>query len=351
MLSIETLRTRSVLCALAALLFIGAIATPAFTQGGGNTGGGRIYFIDTGRETNYLWGMGSDGSSVTELGKWGYLNVPSRAPHGGRRWYLTILGIPNEYYGDGITRRTEVFAIREDYDPAVPDNPDTRVQLTNDPTLQPQFGWYQHMHWLPGDAKISFRGARWVGGVRSEGGLYVADLAYRADGNVAGLAVQPGAPALSFPLDVNGIPAFGRHSWGLSTTQVAYLDSTVTELWVADLSTGIRTRIYSGTVQYLDWAQDGAKIVFGAGTIRTIQPNGKGLKTVLGPRYIGNIWVSSFGHAYFSPTASHITCVGVMNHAGGVKENDVIRVTSGGTFVTNLTPNTPTVNELPVGWR
>ncbi|MDQ2986276.1 MAG: hypothetical protein M3R13_06080 [Armatimonadota bacterium] len=321
--------------------------------GGGGTGGGTIYFINGtggGYNSNYMWSMTSSGTNVTQLQNWGYFNVPSRALHNGHRWYVTTLSIPGEFYGDGVTQRFEVFALRGDYDNTFNNNTETRVQLTNDPTLQPFFGWYGSMHWLPGDGKISFRATRWSGSVRVEGGLYTADLVYRADGNVLGLAAQPGAPALAFALDANGVPAVGRHSWGLSTTQVAYIDSPETGLWIANLSTGTRTRIYTGGVGYVDWSQDGTKILFGSGTIRTVEPNGTTLKTVIGPRYVNNVWVSGFGHAYFSPTASHITCVGIMNIAGGGQDNDVIRATSTGGSVTNLT-NTPSLVELPVSWR
>jgi hypothetical protein len=340
----------------ASLLLFGAAAPDASAQrggGGGGTGGGTLYFINGaggGYNTNYMWSMTSSGSNVEQLGFWGHFNVPSRAPHNGQVWFLTTLTIPNEYYGDGVTQRSEVFALRADYDSVLNNNADTRVQLTDDDSLQPAFGWFQGMHWLPGDGEISFKARRWLGAVPVEGGLYTATLAYRADGNIVGVTEQPTVPAISFALDANGWPAFGRHSWGLSTTQLAYIDSPETGLWVADLSTGIHTRIYSGGVGYLDWSQDGTKIVFGSGTIKTVKPNGTGLKTVLAPRYINNVWVSGFGHAYFSPTSSHITCVGIMSLAGGGTDNDVIRATSTGGSVTNLT-NTPALVELPVGWR
>ncbi len=131
---------------------------------------------------------------------------------------------------------------------------------------------------------------------------------------------------------------------------MAYADSPETGLWIANLSTGTRTRIYAGTVSSLDWAQDGSKILFGGGTIRTIRPNGTLLRTVIGPRYVNNVWVSGFAHAYFNPAATHITCVGVMSLPGGGSDNDVIRATSTGGSVTNLT-NTPARVEVPVGWR
>jgi hypothetical protein len=333
-------------------ILIGATATVASAQKGG-TGGGTVYFINGaggGYNTNYMWSMTSSGDNVTQLKSWGYFNVPSRALHNGQRWYLTTLSIPNEFYGDGVTPRSEVFALRGDFDTVLNNNSETKVQLTNNPTLQPAFGWFQGMHWLPGDGQISFKGRRWLGAVPVEGGLYTATLVYRDDGNIIGITAQPTAPALAFALDANGWPVFNRHTWGSSTTLVAYNDNPETGLWVADLTAGTRTRIYAGSVSYLDWSQDGTKILFGGSVIRTIKPNGTGLKTILGPRYVNNVWVSGFAHAYFSPAATHITCVGIMNLPGGGQDNDVIRATSSGGSVTNLT-NTPARVDLPVAWR
>jgi hypothetical protein len=350
------------MAAVVALAFLGGIPQDVNAQGGGHggggggsaggTGGGTIYFINGaggGYNTNYMWSMNSDGSNVSQLNYWGVFNVPSRALHNSHRWYLTTLTIPNETYPNG-TPRMEVFAIRGDYDSVVNNNSETRVQLTNDPNLQPLFGWFQGMHWTPGDTKISFKARRWDGSTPVEGGLYIANLVYRADGNITGIATQPGSPALGFALDENDMPAIGRFSWGSSSTQVAYIDVPETGIWIANLSTGTRTRIYSGGVGYLDWSQDGSKFVFGSGTVRSMKSNGTSVKTVLGPRYVNNIWVSGFGHAYLNPAGTHITCVGIMNLSGGVIDNDVIRATVTGGSVTNMT-NSSSLNELPVSWR
>lgn len=48
--------------------------------------------------------------------------------------------------------------------------------------------------------------------------------------------------------------------------------------------------------------------------------------------------------------ATHMTCVGIMNLAGGGIDNDVIRATVTGGSVTNLT-NAPSLVETPVSWR
>ena len=76
-----------------ALLVIGAAEPGALAQpgGGDDTGGGTVYFINGGGPTNWTWSMNSDGSNTTQLGWWGYLNVPSRDLHNGYRWYLTVL--------------------------------------------------------------------------------------------------------------------------------------------------------------------------------------------------------------------------------------------------------------------
>ena len=349
------------LAAVVAFAFLSALPNTVSAQGGGNgggggggsTGGGTIFFINGaagGWNTNYMWTMNSDGSGVAQLEPWGRFNVPSRSKHNGQPWYLTTLTIPDEFYPDGVTRRTEVFAFRGDYDHETNNNTETRVQLTNNPMLQPAFGWFQGMHWTPGDLKISFKARRWDGGVPVEGGLYTADLVYRADGNITGIAAEPTAPAVAFALDASGWPAFGRFCWGSSNSQVAYLDSPETGIWIANLSTGTRSRIHSGYAGYLDWSQDGTKFVFGSGSIRTMKANGTSVKTVITPRNLNGVYLSGFGHAYFNPTGTHITCVGIVNLPGGGQDNDVIRATVTGGSVTNLT-NTPSRVDLPVSWR
>ena len=322
-------------------------------SGGGSTGGATIYFINGaggGYNTNYTWTMNSDGTNVNQLGFFGLFSVPSRASHNSHTWFLTTLTIGNEFYPDGVSRRSEVFAIRDDYDGVLNNNSETRVQLTDNPNLQPAFGWFQGMHWTPGDLKISFKGRRWDGAVPVEGGLYTADLVYGTDGNITGIAAQPTAPAVAFALDGNGWPAVGRFSWGSSNTQVAYIDSPETGIWIANLSTGTRTRIYTGYAGYLDWSQDGSKFVFGSGSVRTMKSNGSTVKTIIAPKYVNGAYLSGFAHAYFNPAGTHVTCVGIVNLPGGGQDNDVIRATVTGGSVTNLT-NTPSLVELPISWR
>jgi hypothetical protein len=336
----------------ALLIAFVAPTTPGFAQGGGGTGGGTIFFINGaggGYNTNYLWSMNSNGSNVAQLGFWGHFNVPSRALHNGHRWHLTTLQIPNETYPNG-NPRMEVFAMRDDYDSVLNNNGDTRVQLTNEPSIQPYFGWFQGMHWMPGDAGVSFKARRWVGTEPVEGGLYTATLEYRADGNIIGITSQPTVPSVAFPLDATGSPTFNRFSWGSSSTKVAYTDNPETGIWIADLTSGVKTRIFTGGVGYLDWSQDGTKFVFGSGVIRTMKSNGTGIKNVIAPKYVNGVYVSGFAHAYLNPAGTHITCVGIIHPAGGGTDNDVFRANVSGGSLANLT-NSPALVEVPVGWR
>ena len=332
-----------------ALLVIGAAEPGALAQPSDGTGGGTVYFINGTNPTmptNYMWSMNSDGSNTTMLGWWGYFNVPSRALHNGYRWYLTVQEIPNSYYPDG-TPRLEVFAYREDYDY------NDRVQLTDDATLQPFFPWHRYVEWLPGDQTISFKARRWAGSTPVEGGLYTADLVFSADGNIIGLAASPTAPTLAFPLDGDGMPTLGTHSWDDTGTRVVYNDddSTVsTGLWVADLSSGTQTQIFWGLARDPDWSPDGTKIAMSRDQrIYTIKPNGKGLRLVISPTYVGTAYCDCFGKPYFSPTGSHIVFIGLAEYNGAFN-NEVFRATANGHYLTNLTESSD-INEFPMGWR
>jgi hypothetical protein len=346
------IRFRELFLVAATLTIIStAIPSGAMQKGGGGTSGGggasgTIYYIDTGRETNYLWGMGADGSNNTEVGKWGYFAVPSRTLHNGFRWYLTTLSIPGSYYPDGTSLRFEVFAIRNDYDPVLNNNSETRVQLTDDPTLQPTFPWFRGAAWLPGDGTISFRARRWDGTAPIEGGIYTAAISYREDGSIIGLTAQPTTPTVASPLDSNSWPTIGYHSWDPTGQRVVYTDSAVAGLWIADLVTNTRTRIVTGSPSYPDWSPIGDKIVFSSGSsINTVKPDGTGNKAVIKPTYLGSSYWSGFGHPSFSPNGGYITCVG---WNGG--NDDVFRATATGGSLMNLT-GTPTINETPIIWR
>jgi hypothetical protein len=331
-----------------ALPVIGAAEPAALAQPADDTGGGTIYYFHGGSSYS-MWSMDSDGSNKTNVGSFGYYNTPSWDHHNGFRWFLALRTIPGSYYPDGITLRSEVFAYREDYDPG---DGDTYVQLTDDALLQPVF-WNHHVRWLPGDQAISFKARRWEGSAPVEGGLYTADLVFRADGNIIGLAAPPTVPTLDFPLDGDGMPVLGTHSWDDTGLRVVYNDdgsTGSTGLWVADLSSGTRTQIYSGLARDPDWSPDGTRIAMSAGhRIYTIRPNGKGLTEIISPTYVNGIYCDGFGKPHFSHTGSHIVCIGIAED-DGAWNNEVFHATNRGRSLTMLTQSW-SINEVPLGWR
>ena len=142
--------------------------------------------------------MNSDGSGKTALGGKMFGN-PSTALYNNHRWFICTYVITGQYYPDGITPRSEVFALRDDFQPTLNNNANTAVQLTDDITLQPG-----NTDWVPGGAQISFEARRWssaeLGATVVEAGLYTAALVFGGDGNIIGLATQPTTPAIVFPL-------------------------------------------------------------------------------------------------------------------------------------------------------
>jgi hypothetical protein len=336
-----------------AVIVLAAAARTALPRGGSSGGGGgggggidgTVYSIDAdaGSSTNHMWKMNLDGTNKTQLGAYGVFFAPSSAVHNAETWFLTVLSIPGSYYPDGSVRR-EAFAIRGDYDASLNNNADTRVQLTDDPLVQPISGSFESMHWRDADQKISFKARTWGAGAPVDSGLYTADLAFRADGNVVGLAAAP-TRVLTFALNADGLPTLNAHSWNPDGTQVAYTDSANPGLWVADLVSGTRTRIYAGSTGEPDWAPDGTKLVVGiGGSVWTLKPDGSSLKQILRPKVVGPYYWSAFGHPHWSANGSYIVCVGWTSDAGG--NDDVFRATATGGSVTNLT-NTPG-NEIPV---
>jgi hypothetical protein len=287
--------------------------------------------------------MSSDGSGKTEhaRGMWGN---PSLGLYNNHRWFISKYIITGEFYADGITQRTEVFALRDDFHPTRNNNALTRVQLTDDPTLQPDYS-----EWIPGGAQISFRGRRWSslepGATILEGGIYTASLMFDTNGNIVGVSEQPAAPTIPFALvetTYDGLwtalnPYF---CWARSGDFVAYANATRNELWIADLLNNHR-RIYVifGTCDQPQWSPDGSTIAFRSGYgITTVNPDGTGIQVIV-PHT--STWVYSGPH--FSPTGSYIIYDGC-HQTGG--QFDVFRATVKGAKRVNLTNTTaPGVNE------
>ena len=126
---------------------------------------------------------------------------PSTVLHNNHRWFIYTYVITGQYYPDGITKRSEVFALRDDFHPTLNNNANTRVQLTDDTTLQPRVG---STDWVPGGGADFLQGAALVvrrarrhrGRGRHLHG--VAGVRRRRQHYRTGR--QPATPAIPFPL-------------------------------------------------------------------------------------------------------------------------------------------------------
>lgn len=290
--------------------------------------------------------MNSDGSNQIHFGL-GTYGPPSMSIHAGYRYFLhTMPATPQQFYPDG-SGVVVLVALRSDYDFYTNDNSTTKVQLTNDITLQPQGDGLYSDHWVPGGQKISFKARRWSGSTVSEAGIYTATLQFGADGSIIGLVAQPTSPAIPFPLDANLWPNVRTYGWDPTATKVAYDDSSA--LRVADIFGNPHQTIYGTWAHTPQWSPDGSLIAFTNSNsgISTIRPNGTRLTEIIRRT---STW--SFDRPFFSPTGSHIVCYG-MNVTGPGPDGELFRVTSSGNNLTNLTntPFTPESSELPMGWR
>ena len=322
------------LAAFAALTLICATAS-ASPPG---TGGGTIFYVYACCRT--MRSMNSDGTNQTAFGV-GTYGPPSTVPYNGHRWFLnTANTTPPEFYPDGVAR-AEVFAFRDDYDFYNNDNSTTKVQLTNDNTLQTSGDGLYSVHWVPGGQKISFRARRWSGTTVSGGGIYTASLQFGPDGNITGLIAQPTAPAIPFSLDSTQWPNVRTYGWDPTGIKIAYDDTAA--LGVADVVGSPHVTIYYGLSHTPQWSPDGTTIAFtnpNAG-ISTIRPNGTHLTEI-----IRRTNTRTFDRPFFSPTGSHIVCYGFATTG----DLELFRATSSGASLTNLT-NTSSTAEMSMGWR
>lgn len=321
-----------------------AQAAPAFPPpSSGGTGGGTIHFL----HLSAYWTMNSDGNNKTALPA-GASGEPSRALFGGHCWLLQLRQIPGESYpshGPSPTRR-EIFAVRDDGDPAL------TVQLTTQPDLETNGGF----RWVPGLARVSWIARRWAAGQVREGGIFQADLVFDLSGNVAGFAAQPVAPAMPVPLisTTSGLyfgsyfrgdpaPDLYTHDCAPDSIQVVYDRASIRELRIADLYGGNRLLI-AATGGNPVWSPAGAKIAYGSlGGIDTINPDGTGVRTII--RSGSNV---SVGGPQWSPTGSHLIYSSGNNQFPPTR--DVVRSTVDGGSKTNLTANIST-DTFPIAWR
>jgi hypothetical protein len=332
------MKTKTLLITLA-FAALTLICAPAWASP--PTGGGTVYYVHACCRT--MRSMNSDGTNKIALGV-GTYGPPSTVPYNGHRWFLnTANTTPLEFYPDGGAR-AEVFAYRDDYDYYNNDNSTTKVQLTNDITLQTSGDGLYSVHWVPGGQKISFRARRWSGSTVVEGGIYTAFLQFGPDGNITGLIAQPTGPAIPFALDGTLWPNVRTYGWDPTASKIAYDDSAT--LGIADVFGSPHQSIYNTWAHTPQWSPDGNTIAFTNSNngISTIRPNGTRLTEI-----IRRTSTYTFDRPYWSPTGSHIVCYG-LNFTTSPIDDEIFRATSSGASLTNLT-NTPSTAEYPMGWR
>lgn len=327
---------------LPAMVFLGSAAFAAKPGGGGGggTGGGTIFFIPLSQQ---LSTMDSDGSNKTALPS-GVAFWPSRALHGGHRWFLDVRDIAGETYPSGTTRR-EIFAVRGD------GNPSYTVQLTNQADLEGD----GLAAWKPGDGAISWVARRWSGGSVVEGGVYSATMEFDADGNVTGLSAQPAAPAIAFDLvlwtNAGGYftgdlaPDLYEYDWSPGGDKIVYARFSAQSILTADLA-GARQLLTSGFGRMPAWSPDGSRIAYNSSDgISTITPAGTGKKTLVkkSPNY-------GVGGPIWSPTGSHVAYTRDNFGAPALERLDVYRVAVDGSGNTNLTGDIAG-SATPRAWR
>jgi hypothetical protein len=274
--------------------------------------------------------MNSDGT-----GKAPASGGPHYSVHGGHTWTVRWAEVPGETYPNGQARR-EASAVRDD---------GTVVALTNQPDLQVNERGSGSNPWTPDGLRLAWTARRWANGAVSEGGLYVAELTFDADGGITGLAAQPAAPAFARPLviDSNGwavtkglAPDIRSFSWAPDGTQFVYggltsIDSVGNQrVAVADLAGADRFLVAGGLL--VQWSPDGGRILFferRSSAYHTVAPDGSGDKQV-----IGGSSRTSLGGAYWSPTGSHIA---YFQSSNTTHKSSVYRVAATGGSATNLT--------------
>jgi hypothetical protein len=211
---------------------------------------------------------------------------PSRALHGGRRWFLSVREVSGRRYSNGAVRR-EVFATHDD---------GLTVQLTDRPDLEPApdtpLRWPIHTH----DAQISWIGRRWTGGKVSEGGIYTARIAFDEKGLAAGLQDQSDTPAIAFSLtQARGsgewsdapVPDVCSYDWSPDGQSVVY-ESVDGEIFVRDTRTASARLLSSERACDPVWSPDGSRIAFKCcrlfGPIVTVRPDGSDARILVSPR-------------------------------------------------------------------
>lgn len=329
-------------------------------SGGGGTGGGTIYYESAGG----FWSMTSSGSGKTLLP---VVGVPSRLLHGDHRWFLQRRAVAGAYpNGSG---RSELFAVRGD------GNESFTKQLTDSPVIE----LWHHVDspfvgsWLPGDAGISEIGREWdadaVGDCANppypeqnpcvvDGGIYQWTVLFDANGNVAGLPADAGAPIVVLELSADGNqntwPSARTHDWSPNAAEIVhdvrFGASATMAVHAVVVASGV-SRVLTSDGRVPRWSPDGAKVKFNRyNSVLTISPDGTGLQQILSGQ--GQYVVAGWD---WSPTGSHVTYYRYLPGCGICNPivpdlGDVYRATASGGSKTNLTGDV-SMDARPADWR
>jgi hypothetical protein len=286
--------------------------------GGGDVDTGTVYFQTEG----LTWTMNPDGSGKTTLPA-GVVGEPSRALHGGHRWFL---------YAEVVSGHREVFAVRDDGT--------GEIQLTTlaDVTATAS------VRWSPGDTTVS-----WIadGGGSGQEGVYTAGALFDGAGDLTGPAGQPTAATVA-------LAGAETHDWAPDGLRMVVGDVS-DSLWIATLSpTSLAPLSTAKPAGWAVWSPDGGRIAYtvqvSGGGIRTIAPSGSGDVSVVGTKNGFDILSPTW-----SPNATHMLHM----KSGSVLGDgrcDVYRTSASGSGSVNLTSDLDTrwisgSAAQPVAWR
>lgn len=317
------------------LLLAGGAAWAGKPGGGGGGGGGgpvdtgTIYFSVATGSTYQVHSMNPNGTGKTALpvypSTYGGPADPSRALHGGHRWFLMRTLIAAE-------SKDELSAIRDD---------GVSVRLTYS---APGVGVSTLAHWGPQDARIAWYQS-------NPKGFCVADVVFDGTGNVAGLVSTPASPA--FPLSAGASGQAGL-DWSPDGTRLVVSENGATyALRIIDVATGTSTAL-STPVSAFDpaWSPDGASIAYhsdlGAYSLHRVTVSTGADTTVLAGGTSRGVH-TAYSSPRWSPNGVNMVFQYANSHDGS--GNFVGRSVPTGGAVTNLTSELPSATCIVIGWR
>jgi hypothetical protein len=331
--------------------------------------------------------MKPDGTGKTVLFSWSDLEAlgfdrleehqfePSWGTHGGERWFLVTLPVPDgsggsETWPDGSVRE-EVYALTADGE---------SVRLTDGWLLDGDgvvTGWiapHDMLHsWADDgsttDGMVSFLGQEygmvgddWAVVERTEH-LYVVTFDPEDLPGASALDLVPERIGLPLPL-ITTYPGNLGYSWspgGQALIFRTYEDpstpATEAGLWRGDFAGGewtVGSTALHDSGKHPRWSRtgDGSKdrVIFFYSDILSMTPDGTDLRTVIVKPANTRKLTKRLSHPHWSPKATHIVYMLSALTTSATGDVDVYRAAADGSGQTNLTGDTSD-NAWPLGWR